>query len=75
MDREIELRVGNVWKAFWSLKSIFKSRMSLVNKTKIFKSAVMPVLVYGAQTWALTRKQKKKLETTQFAMLRNILGI
>ncbi len=47
MDREIKLRVGNAWKAFWSLK--FESRMSVVNKTKMFKSAIMPVLVYGAQ--------------------------
>ncbi len=41
----------------------------------MLNSAVIPVLAYVAQTWALTRKQKKKLEVTQYGMLRSTLGI
>ena len=41
----------------------------------MFKQCVIPVLLYGAQTWRLTEKTIKKLETTQSAMLRSILNI
>ncbi len=75
MDEEIEQRITNAWKAFWSLKSVFKSKMNLDNKIKMLNSVVIPVLAYSAQTWALTSKQKKKLEVTQYRMLRSILGI
>ncbi len=75
MDKEIERRIINTWKSFWSLKSVFKNKMNKANRIKMLTSVVILVLAYGAQIWGLTRKQKKKLKVTQYRMLRSILGI
>ena len=75
LEKELEVRRANAWKAFWSLKSIFKSKMKLSSKIRILESAVIPVLTYGAQTWAATSKQTQKIQKTQNAMLRSILGL
>ena len=49
--------------------------MSLDTKIKILHSCVIPSLTYGAQTWALTKKQRKRLQGTRYNMLRSILGV
>ena len=38
-------------------------------------SCVLPTLIYGAQTWATTKKEENKLRVTQNTMGRSILGI
>ncbi len=53
---------------------IFRSKMCIRTKTKILKSSVLPVLIYGAQTWALIKHQMSK-QVIQNLMLRFILGI
>ena len=44
---------------------------------KITKSCVLPALIYGAQTWATTKKEENKLRAThnQNTTERSILGI
>lgn len=41
----------------------------------VLNSIVLPILTYRMQSWALPIKLKKKLESTQFAMVFSILGI
>lgn len=72
---EIKTRISNAWKRFWSLKILLKGKMGLRSKMKIFNSSVVPVLTYGAQSWALTQKQLKRVQTTYYSMLRSILGV
>ena len=69
------MRRGNAWKAFWAQKYLLKSNMKLNTKIRIFETIVIPVLLYGAQTWALTTKQLKKIQATQNAMVRYFLGV
>ena len=75
INHEIGVRIGNGWRAFWRLKHILKSKMGISTKIKIFRSCVLPVLTNGAQAWALTLKNKERLRTTQYAMLRSIVGV
>ena len=56
------------------LQRIFKSKLSLRAKVGTLKSCVMPVLSYGAETWALTRKQVNDMKKTQRAMERRLIG-
>ena len=55
-EKELKIRRANAWKAFWALRSVFKSNMKLKSKIRILNSAVTPVLTYGVQTWATTNK-------------------
>ena len=73
--KELKIRRANGWKAFWAKKSIWQSKLKLNSKIKIFESTITPVLAYGAQTWAGTKGQTKKMQTTQNAMLRKILSV
>ena len=57
------------------LKKVFRSKLRLSAKVRIMESCVMPVLCYGAETWATTRKQLEGIQKTQRAMAREILGI
>lgn len=76
MDLEIERRITNSWKRYWSLKEVMKSKQySTAIKRKLYQTCILPVLTYGCQTWANTRQQQQKLITCQRAMERSILGL
>ncbi len=69
------MRISKGWKAFWKLRNILKSNIKLKTKIRILDSCVVPVLIYGVQTWSTTNKQLKKLTTTYNDMLRNTLQL
>ena len=76
VEKELQVRKNKAWGKFWQLKKIFKNKkLNLKMKIKILESCVLPVLSYGAQTWSLTKSQTIKLQNTQRAMERKILGI
>lgn len=76
MQKEINTRISKAWQRFWSLKEVLKNpHMPLINKTTVFNSCILPVLTYGAQTWALTSKQSGTLRVCQNKMERSILNL
>ncbi|XP_047998342.1 uncharacterized protein LOC125235798 [Leguminivora glycinivorella] len=74
-DKEIERRVGNAWKSYWSMKELMKGNLPLSLKRKLVDMCILPVLTYGAQTWSLTESQKSKLKVCQRDIERSILGV
>ena len=52
-----------------------RTQISLKVKIKIFNAVVLPVLLYGATAWALTRTEESRLDALEMAMLRSILGV
>ena len=62
--------------AFAALKTIWSSTKIKVNtKLKIFNSNVMSVLLYGAESWKITKAISTKLDVFQRRCLRRILKI
>ncbi len=55
IDCELSCIRALAWKNFWSFRQIYKSKMPTPTKRKIFESPTLPVLTYGAQTWATHR--------------------
>ena len=41
----------------------------------IIRTAVRPVLVYGAETWSTTKTEEKRLEVNEMRMMRWICGV
>ena len=41
---------------------------------EVYKTMIIPVLMYGAEAWTMTRKVEGLLERTEMRMLRWILG-
>jgi len=75
-DLEINRRLGRAYGVMDSLdKGVWRSRF-LHKKTKIrvFNSLVLPVLLYGCETWTLTRNSRHRLNAFCTKSLRRILG-
>ena len=54
---------------------ILDRKMPLKLRMKIYKSVLRPVLLYGAETWSLRKKEEDILERTEMRMVRWIAGI
>ena len=61
------------WKACNNLSKIWKSNLSKNIKIKLFQSTVESVLLYGSETWAVTKKIGKALDGCYTRMLRAAL--
>ena len=70
------LNKGKASQAFASLRSTWRSN-NISQKTKIrfFKSNVLSTLLYGAESWKMTKTISHKLEVFQNKCLRRILRI
>ena len=67
-------KAGTVYQ-IWR-RRVFRSRnLSKDTKMRVFRTLVMSVLLYGAETWPVTKKDIRKLTTFQMRCLRDILGI
>ena len=44
-------------------------------KVRLFRAAVEPILLYGAETWTLTLKQQQRLDGTYTNLLRRVQNI
>ena len=73
---EIKTRINKARGAFAALKNIWKTKM-ISKKTKIliFKSNVLNVILYAAESWKLTKGICHMLEVFQNKCLRRILHI
>jgi hypothetical protein len=75
-DREVRKRVGLTWGKFWSLKFIIMAKaISPKLRFEILQMCVIPTVLYGCQTWSLTRVQDKMIQICQRKMERKILEI
>jgi hypothetical protein len=43
-------------------------------KTKIYKSIILTVVVYGCKTWSLTLREERRLKVFENGVLRGIFG-
>ncbi|KAK7495707.1 hypothetical protein BaRGS_00013154, partial [Batillaria attramentaria] len=59
-------RLSNIWQA---------TNISRKTKASLFKSLVLSVLLYGCETWKLTKGEEKRLDVFQTKCLRRVLKI
>jgi len=75
-DADVKARIGKARGAFTQLTNVWKSG-SIGTKTKIriFNTSVKSVLLYGSETWRLTKQTTNKLQAFVNSCLRKILKI
>ena len=73
--KDVELRIAKSCLALDSLRSIWKSSLPDELKRDFFQTSVQSVMLYGAQTWTLTKTLNKKIDGTYTRMLRSALNI
>ena len=77
MEKEVTVRLqkaGTIYQ-MWRRK-VFRSHiLSKDTKLRAFRTLVMPVLLYGAETWNLSKRDLRKLKTFHMRCLRDILSV
>jgi len=75
-QNEITSRLSKARQTFSRLKHIWNSRrISLKTKIRLYRSNVLSVLLYGAESWKTTKTISSKLDIFQNKCLRKILHV
>lgn len=75
-DADVKSRIKKAQQAFGQLRPIWSSRLiSTSTKLRIFNSNVKSVLLYGSETWKVTKDVTSKLQVFVNRCLRRILRI
>jgi hypothetical protein len=75
-NTDIKVRKGLAWKAFWKLRNIWKSTTIPTKlKINIFKASCISILLYGSESWIITKTLEKSLNSFATSCYRIILNI
>ena len=67
------LRSGNA--CYHSMQNLLSSTLLSKNlKIKIYRTIILPVVLYGCETWLLTLREERKLRVFENMVLRRIFG-
>ena len=75
-DKEVSRRISAGWQAFGKASWILKDqKTSLSLKRKLYDKCILPSVVYGAETWNLSKNMERKLRSMQRAHERLMVGV
>ena len=74
-EADITVRKAKAWAACHRLKKIWKSDLRKEIKIRLFVALIESVLLYGAETWTMTKKLDKVLDGCYTRMLRMALNV
>lgn len=75
-EKDMRARKGQAWGAFWKMKEIWKSKSIKIQlKVRLFKASCLAILLYGSETWTLTKQQKQVLNSFATSCYRIMLGV
>ena len=76
ISKEIAHRMRSRWRRFGEYSHFLKDKeIPICLKRTIMDTVILPAMTYGADTWALTKHQEKKLAVAQESMERLLLNI
>jgi hypothetical protein len=53
---------------------IYSSYLFLTVKVKIYKTIILPLVLYGCETWSLALREERRLRVFENRVLRRIFG-
>ena len=76
IDKKLSSRIQKASGAFYQLSSVWNSRnIRTPTKVRIYKAAILTILLYGSEVWNTTQTQMKRFEVFHQRCLRRILKI
>ena len=70
LDAEMTHRIQTGWKNWKRVSGILCDRgIRLRVKRKVYKTVVIPAMMYSAETWAVKKAQEKKLDVAEMRIL------
>ena len=73
--KDIKIRNAQAWSALRRLDNIWKSNLPRKLKINFFRATVENILLYGAETWTITKILNNELDGTYTCLLRYALNI
>jgi hypothetical protein len=75
MHKEIKSSLNSGNACYCSVQSLLSSHLLSRNlKVKIYKTVILPVVLYEYETWSLTLKEEHRLRVFKNRVLRRIFG-
>jgi hypothetical protein len=75
IQEEIKRRLNSGSACYHSVQSLLSSRLLSKNiKIRIYKTIILPVVLYACETWSLTLREKHRLRVFDNRVLRRIFG-
>jgi hypothetical protein len=75
IQEEIKRRLNSGNACYHSVQSLLSSRLFSKNlKIRIYKTIILPVVLYGCETWSLTLREEHRLRVFENWALRKIFG-
>ena len=74
---DISIRIGKATAVFGRLRKPLWQRddISIATKMRVYRSAVLPTLLYSSETWRVLETDYRRLEVFQMNCLRQIIGV
>ena len=73
-EKDLNIRIAKAWSALDKIQTIWKSSLSDNLKRQFFRAVVESILLYGAETWTLSKRLENSLDGTYTRMLRSVLN-
>jgi len=67
------LKVGNAY-YYWVQNILSSSLLSKTLKINICRTIILPVVLYGCETWSLTFRDERRLRVFEKRVLRRVFG-
>jgi hypothetical protein len=75
IQEEIKRRFNSGNACYHSVQSLLSSQLLSKNlKTRIYKTLILPVVLYGCETWSLTLREEHRLRVFGNGALKRIFG-
>jgi len=75
ISEEIKSRLRSRNACYHSVQNVLSSKLlSRILKIKVYRTIILPVVLYGCETWSLTLREERKLRVFENKVLRRIFG-
>jgi hypothetical protein len=74
-EHDFIVRKAKAWAACHKMKKIWKSDLRRDLKVRLFQATVESILLYGSETWTMTKSLTKKIDGCYTRMLRMVLNV
>jgi hypothetical protein len=75
IQEEIKRRLNSGNACYHSVQNLLSSRLLSKNvKVRIYKTIILPAVLYGCETWSLILREEHKLRVFENRVLRRIFG-
>ena len=75
IQEEIKSRLKSGNACYYSVQNLLSSRLLSKNlKVNIYRTIILPVVLYGCETWSLTWREEQRLRVFENRVLRSVFG-